>query len=222
MRPARVAVPAVALALAVALAVGACDAVSEATASPSASTDVVVNQPPVAVEAQILGPWQATPFRLPAQTIARVDAACRASMPEFPVNVQLVILDARGEGMVQLYYANGIGDSAECNDVAIRRNGEIVPQGGGGVGHGLPLRPLRPDELEIFSQTGNGRPIVASQLAGRVGASIVRVMLRTKDGKLAQASLDRGWFAVWFPGDVSGGFVAGYDVFGNEIARFTF
>lgn len=208
-----------------AFGIGGCDMVAGSAstgASPDASQAAAqVDLLAVGTAAQIHGPWQLTPFQLPANLIARIDDACRRQNIDFPKNLQVVVIDARGEHVAQIYYASPNGDSAMCADMTITETGAVEALGGAGWGaNSRPWRVLGPLELVITDQSGSGRPATASNVAGRVGAGIARVELVLADGRAARATLFRGWFAVWFPGDLRGASVRGYDVFGAEVARF--
>ena len=52
---------------------------------------------------QLNAPWQAQPMRPSAEIVAAADRACRKDIP-FQAGLPLLLVDARGEGRLQLFY----------------------------------------------------------------------------------------------------------------------
>lgn len=210
--------------VAASVALTGCGSDATPTASSAGDGGVQFGLPP-GTEAQVLGPWSATPFSLPPAIVAKMDVACRTSMQPFPAGVSLVVVDARGTGAAQLYYAGANGANASCNDVHLSGNGTVEALGGGSTGMAsAPFNALAPTGLVLTDQSGTGRPpnTTASYLAGRVGPGIKALFLVLANGKSARATLTNGWFAVWFPGDLGRGwFLRGLDATGAQAVQFS-
>jgi hypothetical protein len=152
--------------------------------------------PPTAAQ---LGPWSPKPFDLDPGLVAAVDRACRASLAPFPAGAELVVADARGEGLVQAYFYGPNGAWARCDNVTVAADGGVRAAGGGkSITVPGPLRPLGRFELEI-GEYGSSSPPPSSYVYGRAGSGIVRVEIGGPSLPLFEASLANGWFAAWVP-----------------------
>ncbi len=174
--------------------------------------------PAVATLEQLLGPWQPTPLTPGATLIAAADAACRAfTRPQGP----LVLADARGGGVVQVFYVGANGDASECNQMRISPTGSVDAHSGGGTSRGEPFPAIDPLGLEVVgggsSTVANGEPISAATF-GRAGAGIARVQVEVAGQPPIVATLANGWFAAWWPGPPHGT-VVGLDGGGMVVAR---
>ena len=145
-----------------------------------------------------VGPWSPKPFDLDPALLAAVDRSCRASLAPFPAGAELVVADARGEGLVQAYFAGPNGAWARCDNVMLAMDGEVRAAGGGKSITAAPLPPLDGAELEVTESGGSSPPDV-SYVYGRVGADIVRVVIDGPSLPRLEASLANGWFAAWVP-----------------------
>ena len=202
----------------------ACSPASTATLSESAirtpvETASVMPLPKTPPTAAQLGPWSPTPFDLDPALLAAVDRACRASLAPFPAGAELVVADARGEGLVQAYFVGPNGAWARCDNVMVAADGEVRADGGGkSITVEGPLRPLGRLELEV-GQSGSSSPPPSSFVYGRVGADIVRVVIDGPSQQLIEASLANGWFVAWVPATWPAvWFVRGLDANGTVIA----
>lgn len=168
----------------------------------------------------LAGPWQSTPFSLAGPILQAVDQACRGSMPEFPQQTQLTVVDARGGGLIQAHYTSPDGAEATCVDMTVNAAGRVEALGGGGTGfagHALP--PLEANELSSAGGMGSDRSTVTY---GRAGAGISQVVVLMPGHVPIRASLANGWYLVWWPGEwAQGSKVVGFDVLGEQVAETT-
>ena len=74
--------------------------------------------------AELVGPWQREPFSIDPSVRAAADRACRTD-PEFPPGVELVAVDARGDGRLISVYS-GSGGSAECDYAKVDPSGTVT------------------------------------------------------------------------------------------------
>jgi hypothetical protein len=180
-------------------------------------------QPVPATAATILGPWRTTPLILDANLVAAVDRACRADF-QLPAGVQLVVIDARGGGIVQPFYAGPDGSSANCADVQILADGKVQASGAGGTGSGGPPAPLKPFEIRqggISGQggAGAGAPVMTTLASGEAGPGVAHVVIQLAGQPPILASLANGWYVAWWPGQLpNGSKVVGYDSSGQPVA----
>ena len=171
---------------------------STASALPSASASASVEAP---LAAAIFGAWRPEPVAVPPILVPRVDQACRALLgADAPAGVILTIIDARGEGELQAYYASPSGAWASCTSMVVDRLGGVsgerfhIVSGGG-------QDDLEPLELEFTDFNWSGeKPIRASFLVGRAGAGVARVEIQSPGRPSTVASLANGWWAAWTQG----------------------
>jgi hypothetical protein len=180
-------------------------------------------QPIPATAANLLGPWRTTPLVLDPVLVAAVDRACRADIP-MPPGVALVVVDARGGGTLQPFYAGPDGSSGNCLDVEVLADGQIEPSGAGGTGSGEVPPPLKMFELRqsgISGQGGDGAggPVPMTLASGQVGPGITHVVVQLAGQPPILASTSNGWYAAWWPGPLpKGSKVVGYDSAGQPVA----
>jgi hypothetical protein len=174
----------------------------------------------VATLLEVRGPWRAVPYQLSPAALAAADRACRESLaPTMPAGAQVVVADARGEAVVQLWYEAPNGGFASCNDVQIREDGTFGPGSGGGTGFmGMPWPVLQPTEIVVTDRTASGRPITRSYVAGRFGPAIVGVQILRPGLVPVEASVANGWFGAWVEGEFAGGTAfRGFDAIGQQL-----
>jgi hypothetical protein len=167
------------------------------------------------------GPWSPNPIALPGPILQAVDAACRGSMLPFPVGVDLVVVDARGRGVVQAQYAGPNGAEAMCNDMAIDDRGHVMAEGGGSTSQGGAPHPEgAPNTLDPSGSMSSGQPVTSSVTLGRAGPGIARVAILMPGQPLTTASFANGWYLAWFPGAwPPGTTVLGFDALGQKVAE---
>ena len=150
--------------------------------------------------ADIHGPWSATPIPVPAPIVAAADRACRGMMQPFPDDAQIVVIDARGKGMLQIAYAGANGGMAQCNDMTVDAQGRVEAMGGGSMGQGGgPLAALAANALEPGGSSGSGDPVTSTTI-GRAGPGIAAVRVIIPGQPPITASFANGWYLVWWPG----------------------
>ena len=140
-------------------------------------------------------------------------------------------MDARGASVVTVRMSGP--SQGSCDALHISRNGAVAGAGGGWTADGVEvLRPPEPTALSDFEVQPVGGGELAVQgwsVYGRVGAAIASVVVETAGQPLILASLENGWFAVWWPAEIPDGrlggpreqprFVArGYDAAGSLVA----
>jgi hypothetical protein len=166
----------------------------------------------------VLGPWQPSPFVPDPQLVAAADATCRAFHRGSLGS--LVVVDVRGGGVVEAFYAEGQRDFFECTQMRVSETGQVTADQGGGSG-GDP-RPA-PAAFELMHLGGghstgpNGEPRAATTF-GRAGAGIARVQIQVAGQPPIVATLVNGWFAAWWPGGPRAT-TLGFDGGGGIVAR---
>jgi hypothetical protein len=192
--------------------------------SPAPSSDAPRPAPVVreATIKEVLGPWQAAPFRLPPGFILGADQACRRDLAaDLPAGIVIAVADARGAGVVQLWYVGPNGASATCNDLTLGPDGSWVWMGGGSTGHqGAEWPAIAANAIVITDDSAAGRPITRSYLAGRSGAAIVAVRILRPGLIPVEASVANAWWGAW----VEGAFppqtvIRGYGAAGQVLAE---
>jgi hypothetical protein len=175
----------------------------------------------------LAGPWQATPFSIDPRLRTEAERACRNSgMDPFP-NVTLMVIDARGEGVLQAQFAGLPGSTASCMDMTIRDDGLVEALGGGSTGGGMAFRPLQQFELQVDGKSGGGGGGIGPgaggpgtvQVSGRVGPGIAQVRILAPGQPPIVASLQNGWFLAWWHGSFDPVTVVGLDALGNQVAE---
>jgi hypothetical protein len=149
--------------------------------------------------ADLAGPWQAAPFLLDPGLRERVIQACRREIEMRPGGVAAVV-DARG-GRVATVRMTGASAGA-CSALEITASGDIVGAGGGWSGGAEVLRAAGDSELVVVeTATVEGGNLTGQgwSVTGRIGRNIVSVVAETADRTVVQATVENGWFSVWWP-----------------------
>lgn len=167
------------------------------------------------------GPWSPNPVPVPGPILQAIDVTCRGSMQPFPVGVELVVVDARGRGVVQALYAGPNGSGATCVDMTVDQRGHVAAMGGGSTGQGGgPIPEVAPNTLEPGGGMSSGDPVTSSVTLGRAGPGIARVAIAIPGQPLVTASFANGWYLAWWPGAwPRGTTVVGLDVLGQQVAK---
>ena len=134
------------------------------------SSSAIVDVPP---PGPILGRWRAEPVQVPPNLAGRADQACREVFGrDVPGGAVLALIDARGEGVLDVYYGGAGGSWASCTHMV------VGPLGGvrGERGHIVSFEGTEvPAPLKIafidFTWSSQ-RPITASYLVGWAGAAV--------------------------------------------------
>ena len=183
----------------------------------------VTDQPPAALH-DLAEPWQPIPFAVEDSLVISAERICREGQDLAPAGSQLFVVDARGGNRLTLLFV-GARDNGQC---FVRRDagGRLTMDGGEGEGGSDPWPPLGLTEITfngVGTTGGDGPGTSSSHLIGRAGAGIAVAEVVLPSGQTLQASLNRGWFAAWWPGGdpnlvVS---VRGYDAAGGLHAGST-
>jgi hypothetical protein len=170
-----------------------------------------------ALAAAIKGPWQRVPFALPGTMIESIDRACRAGFEgQFPQHTQLMAIDSRGAGRVEVLYAAPNGDEASCT-ATVDAAGRVEWAGGGTGSSGQAWLVLPAFELASSGGYGSGE---ASATYGRAGAGISSVVIVMPGQPRVTASLANGWYGAWWPGEwPQGTEIVGLDPLGQPVAE---
>lgn len=180
----------------------------------------VASPPPVVGDlARIRGPWAAQPFGIDPAIAAAADRRCRTA-PDSPVrpNLQLVLVDARGDSRIDLLYRSADG-TAECV-VEVAPDGEVVTRGLGSGNSGL--GGLGPTELQMMNTTWSGsgpNDPGDTSVIGSAGLGIVVVRIVRPNGETMLASVGGGRFAAWWPVFEERFRIEGYDANGTLVAE---
>lgn len=179
-----------AVALALALAASACG-----TDDPA-----VVQPPPPATLAQLLGPWQATPYVLDQVTWNRVEDACRSDM-QLMAATRALIIDVRGATVATVAMTGP--QEAHCDALQLLPTGEIAGAGGGMSSGGpqqqiaLPATAIGPvQQAEVL---GGNLAVAGWSAYGPVGGGIATVTVEVAGLPRIVATVMNGQFAAWWP-----------------------
>jgi hypothetical protein len=151
---------------------------------------------------QLNAPWQPNPMRPSAAIVAEADRVCRTEI-QFQPGLPLVLVDARGEGRLQLFYGAPNGDSGECNGIFVAPGGTVKPGGGGSSGSAGPWQAIAANDLLLMSSGAGGDPLGEHEqyVSGRAGAAVARVQLSVAGiADPIEATVANGWWAAWWPG----------------------
>ena len=151
---------------------------------------------------QLNAPWQSRPMRPSDEILAAADEACRKDA-QFKAGLPLVLVDARGEGRLQLFYGAPTGESGECDGIFVGLDGSVRPGGASSSGAGGPWPPIAPDGLAIMTSGGSSGGLGGDEqhVAGRAGPAIERVQLTVAGiADPIEATMANGWWSAWWPG----------------------
>ena len=150
---------------------------------------------------QLNAPWQPQPMRPSAAIVAEADRVCRDDI-EFPPNLPLLLVDARGEGRLQLFYGAPDGGTGECDGVFVELDGSVRAGGPGGSSSSEAWQPIAAGDLVLVTSGGSSGNLGEDEqhVAGRAGPAVARVQL-TVEGIAApvEATMANGWWAAWWP-----------------------
>jgi hypothetical protein len=170
-------------------------------------------------------PWQAQPFAIDQAIVIAAEQECRdGNVGIAPPGAQLVLVDARGGNRLTLVFV-GATANGQC---FLKRDpaGRFTPDGGEGEGRSEPWPVLGPNEVTsngVGSGDGppdaNGAITATSHILGQAGAGVASAEVVLPSGMTILASLNRGWFAAWWPGADSNAAVTvrGYDAGGRLV-----
>ena len=123
----------------------------------------------------------------------------------FAADLPLLLVDARGEGRLQLFYGGPDGRTAECNGIFVARDGTVRAGGAGGTGSGEPWPAIPLNALVSMSSGGSGGGaggMDEQHVAGRAGLAVSRVHVSAFGvADPIEATVANGWWAAWWPGD---------------------
>lgn len=167
----------------------------------------------------ILGAWRAEPVPMPPGLVPRVDQECRSNLgPDFPAAAAISVIDARGGGVLQAYFASANGAWASCTDMVVDQHGWVSAERGHAVSaHQMDV--LGPHDLEFtdFNWCCDA-VITSSHLVGRAGAGITRVEIQSPGQPAIVASIANAWWAVWTPGPMPARWrIVAFDAAGREV-----
>jgi hypothetical protein len=168
-------------------------------------------------------PWQPRPFAVDQTLVTTAERTCRDVWHDsIPDDVELVLVDARGGGQLLLLFG-APGFDQTC--LVVRDAAGVLQSAGGGGGNGPRPDALGPNQLLPGgggSQTGlvgpNAPPGTTSYALGTAGANIAAVDIVLASGGPLRASLNRGWYAAWWPSGDSPVSFRGYDAMGAVVA----
>jgi hypothetical protein len=167
-------------------------------------------------------PWQAQPFAVDPSLVTSAENVCRTTWStSIPAGLPLLLVDARGANRMLLFFA-GAGADYECF-VVRDRTGRLKTPGGGG-GSGPPRPPVGPNEIvgqgagsESNAGEANQPETSVSYVIGRSGANVTVVEVVLAAAGPIRASVNRGWYAAWWPGSDTQVQARGYDAGGNLV-----
>lgn len=181
------------------------------SAQPAATQSAAPRVDHVATLDDLLGDWRPVPYQLTPAVLAAVDRACRESIGQDMVaGARIAVADARGEGVIQLWYEAPEGWTGSCIDTELRADGTFrFPGSYGSGGSGNVGRILQPTELVLVdrSEVSHGPNMTRSYVGGRFGPAIVRVQIQRPGLVPVEASVGNGWFGAWVEGKFGPGTV---------------
>lgn len=149
-----------------------------------------------ATDDELSGSWRPMPMLVGPETRAEFDAACLADQA-MPDGLSLVVMDARGDGRLVVGYADAGGSEAwlqatigaeppsKCQMMSTSQAG---------------LLPLGERELRVTNNASTGgHDGWWSVIAGQAGADIAQVVAEVPGSPRIVATLNDGWFALWWP-----------------------
>jgi hypothetical protein len=164
------------------------------TAERGAVTPSPTVDPTAVADAATFGPWRRRPVIASPAVTAAAEAACRA-LPAIGA-VPLVVLDARGEGLLTLVFADG-DSAAVCHAVAAAggdatADARVLPNL---AGTPAPVEgKLGAFDVEEIATASGARQVVV----GRV-ADVPEVGVSFDDATWGKASIGAGWYVAWWP-----------------------
>ena len=154
---------------------------------------------------QLNASWQPQPMRPSAAIVAEADRACREDIA-FQPSLPLLLVDARGEGRLQLFYGDPNGGSGECDGIFVGPDGSVRAGGPGGSSTSEAWQPNASDELVVMTRGASSGTLGEDEehVAGRAGPEVARVQVIV-DGIASpiEATVGNGWWAAWWPGGVA-------------------
>ena len=180
-----------AIALVGAIVLAACGEAEDAVPIPPAPG-------PVATLADLVGPWQPTPFALDGAWRNTIETTCRREV-ETPGAARGVI-DARGGGVATVRMTGRA--AAKCDALRITAAGQIEGAGGGMGGGPEGAPPAQPGRIGVIEEAfifGGSLTITGWSLTAPVGVGIARVEVESETPRPITASLENGWFSAWWP-----------------------
>lgn len=179
-----------AVAFALVLAVSAC----------SSDDPAVVEPPPAATLAQLLGPWQPTPYALDLATWNRIEDGCRRDVQLLPATRALII-DVRGASVATVAMTGP--QDGHCDALQLLPTGEIAGAGGGMSSGGPQQQPLLPataiGPVQQAGVEGGDLAVVGRSAYGAVGSGIATVTVEVPGQPRIVATVMNGQFAAWWP-----------------------
>lgn len=155
-----------------------------------------------ATDDELSAPWRPMPMLVAPEMRAEFDAACLADQA-MPDGLSMVVMDARGEGRLVIGYADADADAdAGGSEAWLQATIGAEPpskcqmmstsQAG--------LLPLGERELRVTNNPSIGdHDGWWSVIAGQAGADIAQVVAEVPGSPRIVATLNDGWFALWWP-----------------------
>lgn len=190
-----------------------------ATAPPaiSAQPTVAPVNPSALAEDAAFGRWRPAPIRPTPDLATLVEGACRddAAVRDLP----LAVLDARGQGLFTLVFADGssaalcrvaVGEADRSVDVVVR------PVDGADGVDAPAMRELGTHDLELVDESTNPRWVAV----GMVGGGVNTMEVNFDDATWSTASMANGWYATWWSGTAEALGIAAVDSRNVVITSF--
>ena len=188
------------------------------------TTETATTNAPGATGDDLSGAWQATPLAISDAALQEMDEECLGYLTDrMGQGLSLVVADARGENRVDLIYAGADGHWGACEaTVGMSGNSESTLTWTTTPGQHIEVVPLEPTELrvDILSGIERGDLGEGSLIQGQAGTGIHQVVAHVTGSPPVVASLEGGWFSLWFPFDRYSDYrLVGLDAAGNEVAQ---
>jgi hypothetical protein len=151
------------------------------------------------------GPWRATPILLDNAHIAIVSDACAAAareeLGETEADLPTALVDARGEGFLTTIMADDL-NAIECL-AHLDETGATTTVDSVARLSMVAVAPVDQSAITVASvihetDREGGRTVTF----GRIGPDADGAKVGFGDKSVVRASIDEGWWAMWWPGDV--------------------
>jgi hypothetical protein len=179
-------------------------------ATPSPTVDVTA-----IADAAAFGPWRRKPIATSPAVAREAERACRDQ--DRVGSLPLRVLDARGEGLLTLVFADD-ATAVVCHAAAAEGGGATADARtvAGLASAAAPERGhLGPHDLQVIETASGARHVIV----GRV-AEVPSVQVAFDDWTWGTATMADGWYAAWWPQAAPALTVASVDLRGVVIDSF--
>ncbi len=173
--------------------------------------------PSAVAEEAVFGRWRPAPIRPTPELAALVEGACRED--ETTGDLPLAVLDARGQGLFTLVFADG-ASAVLCRAAvaqADRAVDVVVQPVDEAAGADVPAtRELGIHDVELVDESTSPRWVAV----GMVGDGVNSMAVNFDDATWSQASMANNWYATWWSGTAEAIGIAAVDTRNTVITSY--